>query len=267
MDRIEKLREQYYESIRLLQKEQDILNALPQPEYENFFPLISGIIKMLETELKENQQELANELDPEMKEYMQDEIKLIQFKINVCSNLWQKGLEDEKIEEEALSTPKKNIIFATTDSGNICIENDLKDIPEEYLQSVEDSLRQLQEGFTEENIEKGKSMSNNAKLSKVHELKPFKIRIFYKILSQDTVYVLMIKMKKSNNALRDRREIEERVEQSTKQYERLKKEIKDPKKKEELIGQNKELLDRILGHIEHKKRWHKWVKEKKYKET
>ena len=107
MDRIENLRKQYYESIKLLQDEQDILNALPQPEYENFFQLISGIIKMLESELKENQQELENELDPEMKEYIQDEIKLIQFKINVCSNLLQKGLEDEKIEEEALATLKK----------------------------------------------------------------------------------------------------------------------------------------------------------------
>ena len=48
MDRIENLRKQYYESIRLLQKEQDILNALPQPEYENFFTLISGVIKMLD---------------------------------------------------------------------------------------------------------------------------------------------------------------------------------------------------------------------------
>ena len=54
MDKIEELRKQYYESIRLLQNEQDIFNALPQPEYENFFPLIRGIIKMLEDELKEN---------------------------------------------------------------------------------------------------------------------------------------------------------------------------------------------------------------------
>ena len=64
----------------------------------------------------------------------------------------------------------------------------------------------------------------------------------------------MTKMKKSNNALRDRREIEERVDQRIKQYERLKKEIKDPKRKEELIEQNQEILDRILGNIEHKKR-------------
>lgn len=254
MDRIEELRQKYYESIMLLQNKEDILNALPRPEYENFFPLISGLIKMLENELRENQEELANELEPEMKEYIQAEIDIIQFKINVCNNLLHKANEDKQIEEQALATPKKNIIFATTDSGNVCIENDLKGIPEEYLQSVEDSIIQLQGGVVEENIEKGKSLTGNAKLSKVHELKPFKVRVFYKILSPDTVYVLMIKMKKSNNALRDRREIEKRAEQRTKQYEQLKIKIKDLVIKEELINQNKEYLDRILGHIEQKKR-------------
>ena len=254
MDRIEKLREQYYESIRLLQNEQDILNALPQPEYENFFPLISGIIKMLESELKENQQELENELDPEMKEYIQDETKLIQFKINICSNLLQKGLEDEKIEEEALATPKKKIIFATTDSGNICIENDLKDIPEEYLQSVEDSLRQLQEGFTESNVEKGKQLKSTNKLVGIHEIIHFKVRVIYKILSNDTVYVLMAKMKKSTWDARDRKEIMDRATQRNKQFEQLKKDMNDSMKKAHLVQEHKEVLDRILGHIEHKKR-------------
>lgn len=252
MDKIESLRQKYYESISLLQNKEDIENALPRPEYENFFPLISGLISMLEKELASTREMIQDSSD--MKEYIEEEINLIKLKLDICNNLLHKATEDKQIEEYALGTPKKNIIFATTDSGNVCIESDLKGISEEYLQSVEDSLIQLQEGVIEENIEKGKSMTNNAKLSKVHELKPFKVRIFYKILSPDTVYVLMVKMKKSNNALRDRREIEERVEQRTKQYESFKKEIKAPEKKEELIKQNKEYLDRILGHIEQKKR-------------
>ena len=252
MDKIENLRQKYYESISLLQNKEDIENALPKPEYENFFSLISGLINMLDKELASTREMLQDSSD--MKEYIEEEINLIKLKLDICNKLLHKAIEDKQIEEEALVTPKKNIIFATTDSGNICIESDLKGISEEYLQSVEDSLIQLQEGVIEENIEKGKSMTNNAKLSKVHELKPFKVRIFYKILSPDTVYVLMVKMKKSNNALRDRREIEERVEQRTKQYEQLKMKIKDPVIKEELINQNKEHLDRILGHIEQKKR-------------
>lgn len=255
MDRIENLRKQYYESIKLLQDEQDILSALPQPEYENFFPLISGIIKMLESELKENQQELENEFDPEMKEYIQDEIKLIQFKINICSNLLQKGLEDEKIEEEALSTPKKNIIFATTDSGNICVENDMKTVPEDFYSSIERLLIRLQEGATEGNVEKAKAFTKvDRKMVGLHELKEFKVRLIYKNLSPDTVYVLIVRMKKSDNDRLDRKEIINRASQSNDQYERLKKEIKEPKRKEELIEQNQKILDRILGHIEHNKR-------------
>lgn len=252
MDRIEELRQKYYESISLLQNKEDIENALPKPEYESFFPLISGLISKLEEELTTSQEMIQESSD--MKEYIEEEINLIKLKLDICNKLLHMAQEDKQIEEEATNAQKKNIIFATTDSGNVCIENDLKGIPEEYLQSVEDSLMQLQDGFVEDNIEKGKSMTNNVKLSKVHELKHFKVRIIYKILSPDTVYILMIKMKKSNNALRDRREMEERVEQRTKQYEQLKIKIKDPVIKEELIRQNKEYLDRILGNIEQKKR-------------
>lgn len=255
MERIENFRKQYYESVRLLQDEQDILNALPQPEYENFFPLIRGVIKKLENELKENQEELASELDPKMKEYIQDEIDIIQFKINVCINLLQKGLEDEKIEEEALSTPKKNIIFATTESGNICIENDMKTIPEEFYTSVERLLLRLQEGVVEDNGQKAKSFTTiDKKMVGIHEIKEFKIRLFYKNLSPDTVYVLMVRMKKSDNDRLDREEIINRTSQRNKQYERLKKEVKDPMKKEELIQEHKKTLDRLLGNIKHNKR-------------
>ena len=252
MDRIEELRKKYYQSISLLQNKEDIENALPKPEYESFFPLISGLISMLEEELSSTQEMLQDSSD--MREYIEEEIELIKLKLDICNKLLHTAQEDKQLEEEATNTQKKNIIFATTDSGNICIENDLKGIPEEYLQSVEDSIIQLQEGFVEENIEKGKSLTGNAKLSKIHEIKPFKVRLIYKILSADTVYILMVKMKKSNNALRDRREIEERVEQRTKQYEQLKMKIKDPVIKEELISQNQEYLNRILGHIKQKKR-------------
>lgn len=255
MDRVEELRKQYYESIRLLQDKQDILNALPRPEYENFFPLISGLIKMLENELRENQEELANELEPEMKEYIQAEIDIIQFKINVCNNLLHNANEDKQIEEQALTTPKKNIIFATTDSGNVCVENDIKTFSEEFYSSLERLVARLQEGVVENNVQKAKSFTTiDKKLASIHEIKEFKVRLFYKNLTPDTVYVLMVRMKKSDNDRLDREEIRNRASQTNKQYESLKKEIKDPVKKEELIKQNKEHLDRILGHIEQKKR-------------
>lgn len=252
MDKIENLRQKYYESISLLQNKEDIENALPKPEYESFFPLISGLISMLEKELASTQEILQD--NSEMREYIEEEINLIKLKLDICNNLLHKANEDKQIEEEANNNPKKNIIFATTDSGNVCIENDLKGIPEEYLQSVEDSLIELQEGVFEENIEKGRQLKSTNKLVGIHELKKFKVRIIYQILSSDTIYVLGAKMKKSDWDARDRKEIIDRSKDRKNQYERLKKEIKDSVIKEELISQNKEYLDRILGHIEQKKR-------------
>lgn len=257
MDRIVELRKQFYESIRLLQTEQDILNALPQPEYDNFFPLITGIIGFLEADLTEAKQELQqiSPTDYEMKEYIESEINLILFKKQTCTSLLEKGIQDKTIEEEAEQTPQKNIIFATTESGNICLENDLKGIPEEYLEAVEILLKRLQEGLNERNPEKAKSFTTvDKKMTKIHELKDFKVRLFYKNLSSDTVYVLMVRMKKSNNDALDRKEIIDRASQRKNQFEQLKSWIKDPQKKEELVQEHAEFLNKILGHLQYNKR-------------
>lgn len=252
MDRIEELRNKYYDAISLLQDEEDIKNALPQPEYESFFPLINGIIDMLTKELEDTQ--IMDQTDEEMKEYIEEEIRVIKLKLDLCNNLLHKAQEDVKTEEESQQTPKKNIIFATTKSGNVCIENDLKDIPEEYYQDIEDSLIQLQEGFKEENAEKGKQLKSTNKLVGIHEIIHFKVRVIYRILANDTVYVLMGKMKKSTWDARDRKEIIDRASSRNKQYEQLKVLIKDPIEKERLIQEHNEILERMLGHIKYNKR-------------
>lgn len=257
MDRIEELRKQYYESIKLLQNESDIISALPQPEYESFFPIINGVIKMLDESILITEEELqkTNLEDREMLLYIQEELKSLQYKKNLCTRLLEKGLQDKKIEEEAEQTPKKNIIFATTESGNVCIENDLKSFPEEYYESVENSLRLLQDGFEESNSVKGKQLIGSNKVTGLHEIKEFKVRVIYKNLSEDTVYVLMARMKKSTSwTTSDRREIIERSKKRNKQFEMLKEMIKDPIKKAEIIAENSEIIKKIYSHISQNKR-------------
>ena len=253
MDKVEELRGQYYEAIRLLQNEEDIRNALPRPEYENFFPLINGIIDMLNNELEET---IAMEpTDLEMKEYIEEELRIIKLKLDICNNLLHIAKEDKKIGEDASKTPQKNIIFATTNSGNICIENDLKNISEEYLGVIGELLTKLQNGTIDNNVQKARSFTTiDKKLNGIQELKDFKVRLFYKNLSPDTVYVLMVRMKKSDNDRLDREEIKDRASQRNKQYESLKKLIKDSDKKEELVNEHNKILLNILSSIEHKKR-------------
>lgn len=256
MEKINQLTNEYYKAIRQLQFKEDIIAALPQTIYKRDLILLKDTIDILKNDLvvlKEMLNNTSKCTEQEVQE-IKEEIEITQFKIEACNELLKKGIEDKIIEEAAEVTPKKNIIFATTESGNVCIENDLKSFPEEYYHEVEESLQQLVDGFIENNAEKGKQLKNCNKLSGVHEIIHFKVRVTYKILSSDTVYVLMAKMKKSTWDARDRKEIIDRASQRSKQYERLKKDIKNPIRKEELIQEHKKILDSLLGHLQQNKR-------------
>lgn len=171
-------------------------------------------------------------------------------------DLYQKRIyeAEEILNSESFGevSQKKNLIFATTEYNNIYIEKDLKSIPQEYYEDIIECLRQLQDGFEENNIQKGRQLWNNNKLSGLHELKPFKVRIFYRNLAPDMVYVLLVRMKKSDNSQLDREEAIIRNKQTTNEFERLKEEIKNPERKQELIEQNIEIYERVLERINQK---------------
>lgn len=257
MDRIENLRNQYYDAIILLQNEQDIIDALPKPDFGNFFPIIAGLIKRLDQELELLTKDLnkINQKELEIKEYIQEEIKTLLLKKSICNKLLEEATLEKEIQESAEEPTGKNIIFATTKNDNMCIENDIKSIPEEYYTSVIKMLQTLQNGFEENNNEKAKKMkSTNKKISGIHELKEFKVRLFYKILSKDTVYVIMVRMKKADYDALDRNDVINRNSQLNKQYEKLKKIIQYPELKQEIIAENEEMLNYIYDYLNKNKR-------------
>ena len=255
MENIEQLRKKYYESIILLQNEQDIIEALPKPEYGNFFEIIKGLVERMDKELESLQLEyqILEPTENDMKEYIEEEIKMLMFKKNICSDLLSKGKEEELLSEQTEQKIAKNIIFATTNSGNIFLENDIKTLPEEYYEPIIQKLQDLQNGVEENNTEKARAMrSVNKKMAGIHELKDFKVRLFYKRLSKDTVYVIMVRMKKSTNEAKDRKEVIDRSSKINNQYEGLKKQIKDPTKKQELILKHEQILSELYDYLNKK---------------
>ena len=72
----------------------------------------------------------------------------------------------------------------------IYLEEDLKDIPEEYYIDIIECLESLKNGFTENNEIKGKSLKNNARLKGLHEIKKFKIRIGYLNLDSNLTFII-----------------------------------------------------------------------------
>ena len=248
-EELDKLRNQYFQAILYLQEKEDIENALPLPDYKNFIPLIVGLIQILEQEIDKNLKIKAKESSEDMLEYINEEILSLQQKKDICNELLKETTKEIEIEKTDDNKENKNIIFASTNADNIYFEKDLKNIPKEYYKSIETCLKYIEKGIQEDNTEKAKSFTNNAKLIGLHEVKDFQIRVIYKILDPDTVYVMQVKVKKDNNSLQDREEIVTRAQQTDKEYKKIKMDIKDEIKKMKLIEEHKKIKDRIIKTI------------------
>ena len=269
METIEILRNQYYEAIQFLQNEEDIKNALPQPEFTSFFQIMHGLVEKLSLVEKELIKELNNIdfKDKEMLEYVKEELELNNFKKNLCEKLIEEAKKEDQEEAIAEKGSLKNLIFATTSSGKIYLEEDLKDIPEEYYMDIIECLESLKNGFTESNEVKGKSLRNNAKLKGLHEIKKFKIRIGYMNLDPNLTFVILAKTKKSDNSSQDRGDLINRNSKVGAEFQKLKDLIKDENKKTKLIEKNQEKENNLMQYLNKNKRGRKWKKKLILKEN
>lgn len=252
---IEELRTQYYNAIEKLQNKEDIINALPKTDYKNFFDLIKGIINKIDESINEIEQMITQEKDQETLQYMREEIEICEFKKRVCNELYNNAKTTEKIEELSIKIEKKHLIFAKTNSENIYIEKDLKEIPKEEYSDVIKCIERLETGEQDNNNEKGKSYgNNNAKISGIKTIKEYQKRLYYKTLTPDTVYVMLLISKKDDNSSIDRQTIIERNKKTEKQYNMLKEEMKNNEKKQKIIDENKQILENIYRSIKGRKR-------------
>lgn len=251
-DQLEVLHQQYYQSILNLQDKQDIIDALPSIEYASFFNIISGLINLINIDIHKMNNLLVHENNIEMKEYIQEELDSLLFKKEICEQRIKQADELQTSEKLAQVVHKRNIIFAKTSSNNIYIQEDLKNIAEEYYNDIHNCLIDLENTKDLKSIEK--QFSNHAKLSKTHELRPFKIRVCYKVLAPDLVYVMIAKYKKSDNDRIEREKVIERIKQTNNEFNLLKKEIKNPVKKQQIIEENQIIRQNIIEYLDVHKR-------------
>ena len=249
-EKLKELRDSYYKALSLLNDEQEIRNVLPQPSYSNFFELSDLLLDLLQSDLDYLIEDSKSVFNQEDYEFYQILIASTILKMNIIK---ERVLEAKTIvedEEEALTTPGKIIIFAKTTSDRVYLEQDLKKIPREYYQEVIECLEDIKNGRSEENKELGKTFtSNNKKLSGIHEAKRFKIRVFFKVLSKDMLYVMIARQKKANNDSIDRNEIENRIDNVSEEFNFLKEKIKDSDFREKLIQEHYEILDSIYKSL------------------
>lgn len=245
----------YYEGIKQLDAEKDIRKFLPSTDYPAFNKIMAALTDKINEDLKELYEILQYETNDEEREMIKHEIELYKLKLNICNEkvaLFK--MQNGKLQEFSQS-PQKNIIFAQSSKGNILFEQDLKRIPEEYYSDIVTVLTDFQNGnINEGNTTKIRKLSNNRSLYGLHEIKIFKIRIIFRILDHNTVYVIQTKMKKSDNNSVDINELSQRKTQTNQEYETLKAEIQDENFKSKLIAEHEGIMKRLKNELSSRQR-------------
>lgn len=246
---LEELRESYFIAISKLTNEEDIRNSLPLSSSDSFEELINMIISKLDDEISEWEHEDLLAVTNDDKETVKKELDILNLKKRICLEKIDEFNQNKALEEAYEKTPKKHLIFATSNLGNILFLRDLKDISEEYYNKILELLSKLEYNIYDNNETKDRKLANNRNITNIYEKKDFKVRICYRMLTPDTCYVMLVKMKKSNNDLKDRLEIENRKLNTESDYQRVKKLLQDPKSREELINSNEEIKKEIEKYI------------------
>lgn len=246
---LEELRESYFIAISKLTNEEDIRNSLPLSSSDSFEELINMIISKLDDEISEWEREDLLAVTNDDKETVKKELDILNLKKRICLEKIDEFNQNKALEEAYEKTPKKHLIFATSNLGNILFLRDLKDISEEYYNKILELLSKLEYNIYDNNETKDRKLANNRNITNIYEKKDFKVRICYRMLTPDTCYVMLVKMKKSNNDLKDRLEIENRKLNTESDYQRVKKLLQDPKSREELINSNEEIKKEIEKYI------------------
>lgn len=197
-EKLHELRQQYF-NLSLSVEPEEILSILPPPQFSNFLEIVKGVIEALKIEIETYSVLLAMEEDLEEKQLYITEIRILELKCRICEKVLNDSFtftDDVTIDE----SKKVNVIFGITPSGSIALLNDIKrNVDSHYYPEVLEMLDQLEAGDFVNNQEKVRKFnSNNNKLSGLMEIKGFQLRLFFRQLPNNIIYVEMLRVKKDD---------------------------------------------------------------------
>lgn len=141
------------------------------------------------------------------KEFVELETFLSDLEYELSSD---KNIEEEYIENEGQAV--KKLIFARDINNNPYVMKDIKKFTARNCMEALKALRLLK--YEQKRTDKakfGKFNSTNKKLEKVAYTKGFQVRLYYKDLPNDYVYVMLLNEIKSDNDSTKRNKVEQRV--------------------------------------------------------
>lgn len=251
--RLDELRKQYFNSVLAVNTEEDLYAILPTMYQSNYIDLMGGIIKLLVNEMDEYLAYVQTETDAEVVAEYFAEIEMIQKKIVICEKILRESFDDE-LESKVDETKKVNIIFGVNPAGSISFLNDLKrNVDDHYYPEVLQMLEEIQTGNVITNQEKVRKFnSNNSKLQGLMEQKGFQLRIMFRQLPNNIVYVTMVRVKKDTRVTKDFEEPIKRTSLLAKDFENVKRRVANKDRVEELIITGQQQLQEIMEFISSK---------------
>lgn len=251
MDNFNEARLSYYKTVLAIENEKDLDLLLPASSSDNYQEILQGYIDILTIEIKEYMDLVDNEKSLELKEMFLEELQQLKFKLILCEIKLNSFLQNaEQVEEKIDPLVKRNIIFGLSPSGNVAAFNDIKRIDEHYYQTILELLDQLESGLLTNNQEVIKKFnSSNNKLQGLLEIKGFQIRIICRLLPENMIYIDMIRVKKDDRVTKDFKEPINRSKLLAKDYDLVRRRIKEKDRVEELIIEGQQTLNEVREYL------------------
>lgn len=261
MDSFDLLKQTYIENLLKINDEEIFIHHLPDIYFDKGLEILKELEKKLEKEIQNANEIIEVDIDEDEIAFYKSEIDVMNKKLDIIRSIIRQQEQEQEIERENITNgTSKNIIFATTSRGTY-VEEDLKNIPEEYYEKILSCFEKLEQGYSDYNEEKQRKMgSANERLKGVHELKEFKIRLIYQVLDSNTVYVSQIIFKKDDFSKKTRETMISRREKVFAEYTKTKQEIEDQKIKTEKTREHESIKQRIYEYLNSRRRGEKNVK-------
>ena len=142
------------------------------------------------------------------------------------------------------------VIFAKTPTGKAYFKIDLDKVPIEIYGEVKNTLDNMLNGLNMSDTTKVKYYIGADFPQKVLEFKGFQVRIFTIKLKEKVLCVVGLEIKKSNRDKKIDTNLKNRLVAIKKQIEKLRIDMDDPVKKNELLLDGQKILDDIINALQ-----------------
>ena len=180
------------------------------------------------------------------KKSMKEEISLLRNRLLIVSSKideYERMLDEEKKVDSY--TGKRELIYLKSLAGNVLPEKDIDLVPGEKL----DDLKSAFELLENDNLP-----SDIKALRGLKATKDFQARVYFCHVIDDVTLVLLIREKKDDWNSKINESVIIRAQKGNEILAKLKKDLKDPVKREEMIREGREITARIIEKIDSKKR-------------